>query len=83
MCFSIFQNTYLKIKWSYKKLYFMIRFNKKNVFSTYLVYTNVVLALKPSILSGHNLARVTLPYLRELQWSSCSGAPLQAGPRGL
>ena len=26
MGFSIFQNNYLKIKWSYKKLYFMIRF---------------------------------------------------------
>ena len=51
--------TYLKIKWSYKKLYFMIRFNKKNVFSTYLIYMNVVFALKPSMLVGHNLAKAT------------------------
>ena len=43
----------------------MIRFNKKNVFSTYLVYMNVVFALKPGILVGHNLAKVTLPYLLE------------------
>ena len=49
MCFSIFQNTYLKIKWSYKKLYFMVRFNKK-MFPAHLVYMNVVFALKPSSL---------------------------------
>ena len=29
MYFSIFLNIYLKINWSYKKLYFMVRFNKK------------------------------------------------------
>ena len=51
MCISIFQNTYLKIKWSYKKLYFMVRFNKK-MFPAHLVYINVVFALK-KVAKGH------------------------------
>ena len=50
MCFSIFHTIYLKIKWSYKKLHFMIGFHfNKNVFSTYLAHINVVFALKPKI----------------------------------
>ena len=41
---------YLKIKWSYKKLYFMIRFDKKRFSAhSYFAHMNGAFALKPEI----------------------------------
>ena len=76
MGFSIFQNNYLKIKWSYKKLYFMIRFNEKKYFSPYLAYINVVFALKPNISAGHYFMIMPMGFI---SWARVSKTKMTLG----